>query len=106
MPTLRPNWPAGLPSPQALQAATEAMCRQYVVPATMLHPMVARQCLELGYLLSAYGLAPAEPHPATPHSDIMVDAPRKPSRTAGFRNRRRTAGQRVQVLDAVVDTMT
>jgi hypothetical protein len=106
MATLRPNWPAGLPSPQVLQTATEAMCRQYVVPATMLHPMVAGQALELGYLLAAYGLAPADPHPAMPQSDIVVDAPGKPPRRAGFRNRRRAAGQRVQVLDAVVDTLT
>ena len=106
MATLRPNWPTGLPSPDVLQAATEAMRRQYVVPATMLHPMVARQALELGYLLSAYGLAPAEPHPATPQSDIVVDASRKSPRTAGFRNRRRTVGQRGQVVDAVVDTLT
>jgi hypothetical protein len=106
MATLRPNWPAGLPSPEALQTATEALRRQYVLPATVLHPVVLRQALELGYLLSAYGLVPAEPHPATPHSDIVVDAPGKPPRRAGFRHRRRTDGQRVQVLDAVVDTMT
>ena len=34
MTTLRPNWPSGLPSPEALQAATDAMRRQYTMPLT------------------------------------------------------------------------
>jgi hypothetical protein len=99
MASLRPNWPAGLPSPLALQAATEAMRRQYVLPATMLHPVVARQALELGYLMSAYGLVPAETQSAAVHSDIVVDTPRKSLR-------RRRAGRRAPIVDAVAETVT
>ena len=101
----RPNWPAGLPSPLALQAATEAIRRQYVLPATMLHPAVARQALELGYLMSAYGLVPAEAQPAAVRSDIVVETPRKPARAAGLRGRRR-AGQRAPIVDAVAEKVT
>jgi hypothetical protein len=101
----RPNWPAGLPSPLALQAATEAIRRQYVLPATMLHPAVARQALELGYLMSAYGLVPAEAQPAAVQSDIVVDTPRKPMRPAGIRGRRRP-GRRALIVDAVAETVT
>jgi hypothetical protein len=56
--SLRPNWPAGLPSPQAVQTANEALCRCYVLPETLLHPVVVSQAIELAYLLSAYGLVP------------------------------------------------
>jgi hypothetical protein len=103
MASLRPNWPAGLPSPLALQAATEAMRRQYVLPATMLHPVVARQALELGYLMSAYGLVPAEAQPAVAVAHSDIDTPRKPLRRV--RGRRR-AGQQAPVVDAVAETVT
>jgi hypothetical protein len=105
MATLRPNWPAGLPSPQALQTATDAMARQYVLPATMLHPVVVRQGLELAYLLSAYGLASTESQPPATPSDVTVDSPRKLPRTLAIRNRRRNASQRVKVVDAALDPM-
>jgi hypothetical protein len=105
MATLRPNWPAGLPSPQALQTATEALRRQYVLPATVLHPVILRQALELGYLLSAYGLVPVEPQTAADQSDIAVDTPRKSSRTASVRSWRRSASQRVPVTDMADDVI-
>jgi hypothetical protein len=56
-----PNWLASQPSPQALQTATDALRRRYVLPETMHHPAVAVQVLELASLLSAYGLIPTEP---------------------------------------------
>jgi hypothetical protein len=91
---IRPNWPAGLPSPGTLQAATDALCRLYVLPATMLHTLVASQALELAYLLSAFGMAPAEP-------DAAADTARKPPRGTGFRNRRRRAGRQDVAVDAL-----
>jgi hypothetical protein len=102
MAALRPNWPPGLPSPLALQTATEAMRRRYVLAATLLHPVVARQALELGYFLSAYSLVPPEPQAAPMQSDIVVDAPRKPARSKRLRGRRRAA---LRVPAAEVDTI-
>jgi hypothetical protein len=103
MATLRPNWPAGLPSPQALQTATDAMARQYILPATMTHPVLVKQALELAYLISAYGLAPMESQPAATQSDVTVDTPRKLPRISAIRNRRRNAGQRIKVVDTALD---
>jgi hypothetical protein len=60
MTPLRPNWPAGLPSPYALQIATDAVCRLYILPETERHPVVEDQALELAYLLAAYGLGQTE----------------------------------------------
>ncbi len=97
MATLRPNWPVGLPSPQALQIATDAMCRQYVLAETMLHKVVIAQALELAYLLSAYGLVPQEPQPAALQTDSVEDTATKLLRTTRARNRRRSASRHVLV---------
>jgi hypothetical protein len=56
MTPLRTNWPAGLASPEALQTATKALSRRYVLPETMLHPVVVGQARELALLLLAYSL--------------------------------------------------
>jgi hypothetical protein len=108
MATLRPNWPIGLPTPKALQTATEALCRHYALPETMLHPVVASQALELAYLLSAYGLVAEEP-PEAPqfvaaNSDITMDTARKLLRAGRVRNRRLGASHPV-LADTSVDTM-
>jgi hypothetical protein len=102
MATLRPNWPPGLPSPQALQEATNELCRQYVLPGTVLHPVLVRQALELAYLLTAYGLVPAEPQPAAAQPDITLDTTWRAPRTKVFRSRRHDIGQSVNVVEAVL----
>ena len=55
------NRPLGMPSPEALQTATDAIRRRYVLPETMEHPVVRAECLRLAYLIQAYGLASAKP---------------------------------------------
>jgi hypothetical protein len=62
MPIERPrDVPLGMPSPEALRAATDAMRRRYVLPETMEHPAVRSECLRLAYLIQAYGLASTKP---------------------------------------------
>ena len=51
----------GMPSPEALRMATDAMRRYYVLPETMEHPAVRSECLRLAYLIQAYGLASTKP---------------------------------------------
>jgi hypothetical protein len=102
MATLRPNWPPGLPSPEALQMALDALGRQYVLPETVLHPVVISQAIELAYLLCAYGLVPAEQQPAAAEPYVITDMPAKVSRTAAFRNRRRGASQHVKLDTAPI----
>jgi hypothetical protein len=53
--------PLGMPSPEALRAASDAMRRHYVLPETMEHPAVRSECLRLAYLIQAYGLASTRP---------------------------------------------
>jgi hypothetical protein len=89
---LRPNWPAGLPSPEALQAATDALHKYYVMPETLLHPVVVEQAIEMAYLLSAYGLTPADPHIVEVQPGLIRGATRRPPR-----NRERL-GQRAQIV--------
>ena len=55
--------PLGMPSPEALQMASDAMRRHYVLPETMEHPAVRAECLRLAYLIQAYGLASTKPKP-------------------------------------------
>ena len=55
--------PLGMPSPEALQMATEAMRRHYVLTETMEHPAVKAECLRLAYLIQAYDLASTKPKP-------------------------------------------
>ena len=61
MTPLRPVWPAGLPSPEALQMATEALGQHYVLAETLQEPVVVAEAIQLAYLLSAYGLVPTQP---------------------------------------------
>ena len=49
--------PLGMPSPHALELATEFISRRYVLPETMDHPQVRSECLRLAYMIQAYGLA-------------------------------------------------
>ena len=72
MPTERPHdVPLGMPSPEALQMATDATRRCYVLPETMQHPEVRSECLRLAYLIQSYGLATAKSEP--PH--VKPDKP-------------------------------
>ncbi len=58
MTTERPrDVPFGIPSVEALEMATDAMRRRYVLPETMQHPQVKSECMCLAYLIQAYGLA-------------------------------------------------
>ena len=61
MTPLRTEWPAGLPSPEALQTAIDALSRRYIRAETARHPVVVDRARELALLLSAYGLVPTEP---------------------------------------------
>jgi hypothetical protein len=54
--------PMGLPSPEALQLATNVVRQRYVLPETMEHPQVRSECMRLAYMIMACGLAPPE-HP-------------------------------------------
>ena len=64
MPTERPHdAPLGMPSPEALQMATDAIRRRYVLPETMQHPEVRSECLRLAYLIQSYGLTTAKAEP-------------------------------------------
>jgi hypothetical protein len=56
-----PDEPMGLPSPEALQLATDVIRRHYVLPETMEHPQVRSECMRLAYMIMACGLAPPEP---------------------------------------------
>ena len=53
---VHPAEPMGLPSPEALQVATDVIRRRYVLPETMEHPEVRSECMRLAYLIMAYGL--------------------------------------------------
>ena len=55
--------PLGMPSPEALQMATDAIRRRYVLPETMQHPEVRSECLWLAYLIQSYGLATEKSRP-------------------------------------------
>jgi hypothetical protein len=64
MPVERPHdVPFGMPSPEALQIATDAIRRRYALPETMQHPEVRSECTRLAYLIQAYGLASAKSEP-------------------------------------------
>ena len=53
--------PTVLPSLQALKMATDIVRKGYILPETMLHPVIKSSIMQLAYRLSAYGLVPAEP---------------------------------------------
>ena len=58
--------PLGMPLAEALEMATEAVNRLYVLPETKEHPVIRAECLQLAYLIQAYDLASRAPeaHPA------------------------------------------
>ena|SRR5579859_3764992 len=76
----------GIPSARALQMATAAARHHYVLPETMEHPVVRAECLQLAYLIQAYGLASRPPgaHPrlkgAAGQLAWQDDRPRVPAR--------------------------
>jgi hypothetical protein len=65
-----PDEPMGLPSPEALRLATDAIRRRYVLPETMEHPQVRSECMRLAYMIMACGLAP----PGHMHSANVLSA--------------------------------
>ena len=99
MTSLRPNWPAGLPCPDALQMATEALGQHYVLTETLLEPVVLSEAIQLAYLLSAYGLVPTQPQTAAEPSGMPGYEARKPSRTKEDLDWPRSTGRRARVDD-------
>lgn len=74
--------PMGLPSPEALQMATDAICRHFLLPETRQHPQIQSAIMRFAYQLMAYGLVPAksgsterraEPHRAGHHVLVVDD---------------------------------
>ena len=55
----------GMPSAKALQMATEAVRRRYVLPETMEHTVVRAECLQLAYLIQSLriGVSPSRGTP-------------------------------------------
>jgi hypothetical protein len=73
------NWPAVVASrPSALRTATNALCRHYILPETMLHPGVIDQVRELARLLSAYSLVPTKPELVAPQAGDTAEQLERP----------------------------
>ena len=47
--------PFGMPSPEALQLATEDIRRRYVLPETMQRPQVRSECMRPAYMIQGTG---------------------------------------------------
>ena len=80
MPLERPHdAPLGMPSPEALRMATDAIRRHYLLPETMQHPEVRSECMRLAYLIQCYGLttAKSEPRHAKPDKALYAVSPRQ-----------------------------
>jgi hypothetical protein len=96
MTPLRPIWPAGLPSPEAMQMATEALGRHYVYAETLLDPVVHGEAIQLAYLLSAYGLVSMQPQTAAVPPGMTDDETSNSSRTEGRSDGLRYPGRRAR----------
>jgi hypothetical protein len=84
--------PLGMPSPEALRMASDAMRRHYVLPETMEHPAVRSECLRLAYLIQAYGLASTKPESQDDVTERQRDgASLQCAPTPPFRDRRHVA---------------
>jgi CheY-like chemotaxis protein len=92
--------PTGLPSPQALQMATDVISRHYISPDIRQAPAIIAASLELSYLLMAYGLVPAEPELDAAQSD-MAGKPR----VAPNLERPRDTDHHILVVDDVADVL-
>ena len=75
----------GMPSPEALQLATDAIRRRCLLPETMQHPMVKSECISLAYFIQAYGLCLQG---SVPH-DRDINRLVAPCPSGRFRARRR-----------------
>ena len=96
MTPLRPVWPAGLPSPEALQMATEALGQHYVLAETLQAPVVVAEAIQLAYLLSAYGLVPTQPRSVALPPGMTDDETTNSSRTKGRSDGLRYPGRRAR----------
>jgi hypothetical protein len=65
-------------SGHSLRTATNALCRHYILPETMLHPGVVDQVRELARLLSAYSLFPTEPELVAPQAEDTAEQLERP----------------------------
>jgi hypothetical protein len=91
--------PLGRPSPEAMQIATDAMSRHYVLSETMQHPVVRSECLRLAYLIQAYGWASTTPE----RQDGGTEEPRDAGSfqyapKASFRDSSRESGRMTQSI--------
>lgn len=73
MPIERPrDVPLGMPPLEALWLATDVIRRRYLLAETMQHPAVKSECLQLAYLIHAYGRASTEWAPDRERTDEMA----------------------------------
>ena len=105
MPIERPHdLPLGMPSPEALQMATDAIRRHCVLPETMHHPAISFECTGLAYLIQAYSLASARPGPHHDRTEEPSDAgslrcvPTVPFRDSSLNSGRMTRTSRTREL--------
>ena len=63
----------GMPSPEALLAATNAMRSRCVLAETLQHHEVKSECLRLAYLIQAYGLTAAAPASRRDRSEKLAN---------------------------------
>jgi hypothetical protein len=87
-------------SRQALQFATDAICRQNVLSETRQHPVIQNASLKLVHLLTAYDLLPAEQTFGKARSDI----PEKRRNEGNFDGAHPT-GHHILVVDDVADVL-
>ena len=92
--------PMGLPSPEALQMASDAMSRHYVLPETMHHPVIQSVTGRLAYTLMAYGLVPTKPELAAVPPDIAVQ-----HSSVERADRVQDTGYHILVVDDVSDVL-
>jgi CheY-like chemotaxis protein len=67
-----PDSSIGPLSAEALQIATDAISRHYVLPETRWHPAIQSASMELAYLLMAYGLVSTKLEPTAIRSEISA----------------------------------
>jgi CheY-like chemotaxis protein len=93
--------PLGMPPPEALRMATEAMCKHYIMPETRNHPVVRSECMRLAYTLFAYGLVPTKPARAVTQSALPTTMFVKEKRQAEPRH----TTHQLLVVDDVSDVL-
>lgn len=101
-PPAHEEMPLGMPSPEALQMAAEAMGKHYIMPETMDHPAIRSACMRLAYTLMAFGLVPSKAKNAVPQPVVAAAA-----RFVGknFLDQPRYTAHEILVVDDVTDVL-